>query len=763
MTAAGRAATRPLTWALLGTLALLLAHAAVYRFLCDDAFISFRYARNLAHGYGLVFNPGHERVEGYTNFLWVLVLAAGDRLGLVPERLAPALSVLLTIVLWGLVARASFRWVPTTPVRWIALVPLVWLGATRSIAVWSTSGLETRAFEVLIIAGVFRLIDDVSVRIVGDAPRAPWAAVLLALAEWTRPDGLLIAAAAFGTAGAILALRKRLSLRDAIVSAATFSALVGAQFAFRLAYYGVWFPNTYYAKVGGRSWWGMGGAYLACFAVEYAAWLWVPLLIAGVLSYRARGEGHVPALFAAAVIPHALYIASIGGDHFEYRPLDLYFPFAFLLMARGLAMLTEGTLRAVGTAATALAVVVGLVAIPARTHLEFPGEYRVGYPGIPSGDTERDAFPDPARDPVYRWPGLRALAELHRALLETTTSRLVGIRQEEHKLFLATVVPEGRALAALVDRGVLPRDTHVAISCVGAIPYYSDLRVLDRLGLTDAAVARSAPGAFRVIAHDKHATVEYARAAGVDLWSTDPVHLIFPIADERLVFALDESRETHAAVYWADAGDGSVFVVSFPSGESSASARFPRLTFHRCDDEAAYASLVARIVTARREALAASPGSRDAKLALAVILTTAGRLDEAEPLFADLAGSGDAEGLYNLGTLRAQRGDLEGGASLLRQAVQAAHRLAMAHFNLAIALERLGRGPEALSELRQARQIDPSSAKFAYTLGAALLASGDAAGARECVAELRALDFRQADAYADRLEGALGKLVERVP
>ena len=44
-------------------------------FLCDDAFISFRYARNLLEGHGLVFNPG-ERVEGYTNLLWVLELAA---------------------------------------------------------------------------------------------------------------------------------------------------------------------------------------------------------------------------------------------------------------------------------------------------------------------------------------------------------------------------------------------------------------------------------------------------------------------------------------------------------------------------------------------------------------------------------------------------------------------------------------------------------------------------------------------------------------
>src|SRR3989442_1472314 len=51
-------------------------------FLGDDSFISFRYARHLAAGRGLVWNPG-ERVEGYTNFLWVILMAggAGDEIG----------------------------------------------------------------------------------------------------------------------------------------------------------------------------------------------------------------------------------------------------------------------------------------------------------------------------------------------------------------------------------------------------------------------------------------------------------------------------------------------------------------------------------------------------------------------------------------------------------------------------------------------------------------------------------------------------------
>src|SRR3954452_12539716 len=51
-----------------------------YFWLFDDAMISMRYARNLADGHGLVWNAG-ERVEGYSNFLWTLVMAAVHGLG----------------------------------------------------------------------------------------------------------------------------------------------------------------------------------------------------------------------------------------------------------------------------------------------------------------------------------------------------------------------------------------------------------------------------------------------------------------------------------------------------------------------------------------------------------------------------------------------------------------------------------------------------------------------------------------------------------
>src|SRR5262245_20357710 len=64
---------------LLSVIALFQASVVVdgtrYFWIDDDEMISMRYARNLVDGHGLVWNAG-EPVEGYTNPLWTLIMAA---------------------------------------------------------------------------------------------------------------------------------------------------------------------------------------------------------------------------------------------------------------------------------------------------------------------------------------------------------------------------------------------------------------------------------------------------------------------------------------------------------------------------------------------------------------------------------------------------------------------------------------------------------------------------------------------------------------
>src|SRR5262245_5079445 len=110
--------------ALAACLLLLIVHAAAYWFLTDDAFISFRYARNFSAGAGLVFNPGFERVEGYSNFLWVLILAAGNRLGWAPHEAANWLSAGVHVMLWMVVVAFCVRRVRSGS---LAVFPALWL------------------------------------------------------------------------------------------------------------------------------------------------------------------------------------------------------------------------------------------------------------------------------------------------------------------------------------------------------------------------------------------------------------------------------------------------------------------------------------------------------------------------------------------------------------------------------------------------------------------------------------------------------------
>ena len=121
-------------------LLLLVWLTSVAWFLTDDAFISFRYVRNLLEGHGLVFNPG-EYVEGYTNFLWILELAAlWGLFGVRPEHAAPWLSVAYT----GGTLAALWWWLARSPTRhdrgFLAWLALGLLCSSATFAVWTAGG-----------------------------------------------------------------------------------------------------------------------------------------------------------------------------------------------------------------------------------------------------------------------------------------------------------------------------------------------------------------------------------------------------------------------------------------------------------------------------------------------------------------------------------------------------------------------------------------------------------------------------------------------
>jgi hypothetical protein len=574
---------------------ILVLHVRTYTFLTDDSFISFRYARNLVQGYGLVFNPGGERVEGYTNLLWVLLLAGFRAIGLGMERMALVLSFAATAALIVIVVRFVWARVPRGQ-RWIAVLPALFLACTRSFAVWASSGLETRLFDLLLVAGLLRLVDETESTGENGRSLRPVAPCLFGLASLTRPDGVLVGGCAFL---ATMAFEWRRTGRIPIQRAFAWwpmAALIGAHLAFRLAYYGYWVPNTFYAKVGSRHSWGAGGLYLTLFALEYGAVLWLPGLIAGTSSYKRKNALFVPILFAAAVVPHALYIAEIGGDHFEFRPLDFYLPLVFLVLAEGIRGWVVSPRRAVQAALYAAAVLFGLTWFPLRSHIQFPRQYWPGFPGTYAGLLpEADRYLAPENDPVFRlWP-LRAVAGAYRDLMREQTTHFGGIRQEEHRMFLETANAAAGHINDVLARDALPRDLYVAIDCVGAVPYRTNLRILDRLGLTDAHVAHG-PFVSQAVAHGKYATMEYARERGVDIWSADPVSPVLPVGNSRLERGIRRALAEGGDYYSADLGNGNFLFCLFPQGVVRAQERMPRIRLLPVQDSTIVASYIRQVL-----------------------------------------------------------------------------------------------------------------------------------------------------------------------
>jgi hypothetical protein len=176
-----------LRWLLLGVAAVVLVvHSLVYNFVTDDAYISFVYARNFAEHGQLAFNLGSP-VEGYTNFLWTLVIGLGMMIGIPPELssrvLGTACALATLYVVFRLTERALGR---TTP--WAAVAPLL-LACSSGFACWTSGGLETQLFTLLCAVAI-----DAVIAAETEPKALRRAGIALALAAMTRPEGLLVAA-----------------------------------------------------------------------------------------------------------------------------------------------------------------------------------------------------------------------------------------------------------------------------------------------------------------------------------------------------------------------------------------------------------------------------------------------------------------------------------------------------------------------------------------------------------------------------------------
>ncbi len=302
----------------------------------DDAYITFSYSKNLASGHGPVYGHG-ERVEGYSNFLWMVAVAIG--LLVSPRGADPLLVARATAIPFvALLGFATYRLARARASRALALAVLVVLALCADMGTAFLMGLETLPAMALLMLGFWlyvRSIDrDPAGAGVGDAGYAKrWVVPVFVAVALSRIDGFIPLGFILGFELVRRLWRREGSVRDYVVWAAPGVLVYGLWFLWRWRYYGLPLPTTYYAKalipklLPHRGW-----EYLRDEMSANGSLALAPLALLA-LAARKRIAALLLVVFVAL---HLAYVVRAGGDWMPYgRFLLPLLPVALVLAAWG--------------------------------------------------------------------------------------------------------------------------------------------------------------------------------------------------------------------------------------------------------------------------------------------------------------------------------------------------------------------------------------------------------------------------------------------
>jgi hypothetical protein len=491
----------------------------------DDAFISYRYAQNLAAGHGLVFNPG-ERVEGYSNFLWVVLVAAGIRLGIDPLLCSKLLGLACGLATLAVVARFA----PAPSRSKLDALASFLLATSPPFALWAVGGLETPLYTLLLSVGILGHVRELE----SGRTTTMFSALPFALAALARPEGSLF----FGVAVLHRLVRTR-TLKSTLVGLLLFAAVVGPYLAWKSAYFGALLPNTYYAKTAGSFAWIRGGMlYLWEFTRNYggiAAWCLVAVFL------RPRSREVWLRCFLANLVAACFFVLLVGADWMpQFRFLVPVLPLLFLLVqesVREMASLWSDDR-------------------PLATALRLPK--RAGGPLLAA---------------------LLLVLSLHNAMLSFLmrdpehADKYDGLRSQ----VTFGLTEEGRVVGEWLRLNADPHAV-VVLNTAGTIPYYSGLLAIDYDGLTDRQVGRTLH-ARRHRDYSPQQVVDYVFSRHPDFFVLPPLDLVAGIEDNtaRQIHRDDRFRDFEVVPGVGVPSHGLRLYRRKPPGADTTSARSQRL------------------------------------------------------------------------------------------------------------------------------------------------------------------------------------------
>lgn len=277
-----------------------------YYVLFDDAMISMRYAYNLAHGNGLVWNPG-ERVEGFTNPLWVGIMAIVhlfpiglNETGLYIQILGASLLTLNLFFVRKIVEHF-------TDDLFAMLSAAALTAFYAPLNSFGLLGMEVSLLVVVVSAAVWMTLKS-------GTRFNPWLYLLLAVSTLVRFDMAVPYLVIFAVLWVVQRENRKQHLFWGLGLLVLF---LGAQTLARYGYYGAWLPNTYYLKVEG---WNntlkiLRGLYALVQFVYFSNWvlMFLPLTL---LLFRRDWQVILPAL---VLLGQIAYSVSVGGDAWEHH------------------------------------------------------------------------------------------------------------------------------------------------------------------------------------------------------------------------------------------------------------------------------------------------------------------------------------------------------------------------------------------------------------------------------------------------------------
>ncbi|MFC1854049.1 hypothetical protein ACFL27_28030 [candidate division CSSED10-310 bacterium] len=294
----------------------------------DDAFITLRYAYNFIHGHGLVWNI-NEPVEGYTNFLYLLIISALGFLGIDLVLASRIVNLTAFFILIFFTAHQLF-FVSKTKAQEtrVSLLPFMLILTPFPLFVWIWGGLEGPLFTLFCTMAIWLFSANVMDQ--GSKKHILTCGLIFALACLTRPDGIL-----FVWVSVLFLLRgSGRGLRSTALFLCSFSLVYLPYLLWKYLYYGDIFPNTFYAKVTAFNVWKLerGFKYIFSYSIT-PPFIFLLLYLAVPWAIYHRTLNRKVVYILSCLCLYLFYVVFIGGDPMPaYRLIVPLIPSAVLAL-----------------------------------------------------------------------------------------------------------------------------------------------------------------------------------------------------------------------------------------------------------------------------------------------------------------------------------------------------------------------------------------------------------------------------------------------